>query len=92
MVNIDPTIAVDAVRLVDGDRQKQYGSPESNLQRIAGLWSAYLDVKVTPEDVSHMMVLLKVSRAKAGYKRDTSVDVVGYTLLADMFGRYDGSK
>ena len=92
MVSIDPTIAVDAVRLVDGDRQKQYGSPESNLQRIAGLWSTYLDKEVTAEDVCNMMVLLKVSRAKAGYKRDTSVDVVGYTLLADMFGRYDGRK
>lgn len=92
MVNIDPTIAVDAIRLVEGDRHHQYGAPDGNLKRIAGLWSAYLERHVTEEDVCNLMVLLKVSRTKNRYQRDNAVDIIGYSLLSDWFGRYDGGK
>ena len=92
MVGVDPTIAVDAIRLVEGDRKNTYGSPDENLWRIAGLWSSYLDAEVTAEDVCNMMVLVKMSRGKATYKKDNSVDGVAYLLLADMFGRSDGTK
>lgn len=89
---VDPTVAVDAIRLVDGDRQSAYGTPEENLGRIAGLWEAYLKTPVTPEDVAAMMVLVKISRMKGSYKRDNTVDGIGYLLLADSFGRYNGDK
>jgi hypothetical protein len=87
---IDTAIAEDAARLIQADRQADYGTPEENLGRISALWSAYLGTEVYPEDVSAMMVLLKISRMKAGYKRDNTVDGVAYLLLADMFGRYGG--
>jgi hypothetical protein len=90
MVGIDPTIAVDAIRLIESDRQRDYGSPENNIGRISALWSAYLGVTISEENVSAMMVLLKLSRTRGGYKRDNSVDGVAYLLLADMFGRYRG--
>ena len=86
---VDPTVAVDAIRLVEEDRQEQYGPPEENLQRIAELWSGYLDTPVTKEDVSLMMVLLKISRCKAGYSRDNAVDGVAYFLLHDSMARYN---
>ena len=86
---IDPTVAVDAIRLVDEDRQEAYGPPEENLQRIADMWSGYLSVPVTKEDVSLMMVLLKISRCKAGYTRDNTVDGVAYFLLHDSMARYN---
>jgi hypothetical protein len=89
---IDTTILNQAANLVNGERQAAYGSPDDNLWRIAGLWSAYLDAEVTAEDVCNMMVLVKMSRGKATYKKDNSVDGVAYLLLADMFGRYDGTK
>jgi len=89
---IDPGIAGDAVRLVNTDRQEEYGTPQENLGRIAALWSCYLGTKVSEEDVAILMALLKISRMKAGYKRDNTVDGVAYLLLADMFGRYDGGK
>jgi hypothetical protein len=89
---IDTTVLNDAVKLVMGDRKDAYGSPEDNLSRIAGLWSAYLGAAVTAEDVCNMMALVKISRGKATYKKDNAVDGVAYLLLADMFGRYDGSK
>jgi Domain of unknown function (DUF6378) len=89
---VDPTVAVDAIRLVDGERQETYGTPDENLGRIAGLWEAYLRTPVSKEDVAVMMVLVKLSRMKGSYKRDNAVDGVGYLLLADSFGRYNGSK
>jgi len=89
---VDTTILDQAAKLVNGDRREAYGPPEDNLYRIACLWSAYLGYEVTAEDVCNMLVLVKMSRGKATYKKDNSVDGVAYLLLADMFGRYDGNK
>jgi len=89
---IDNVIADDAMHLVQTARQADYGTPEENLGRIASLWSAYLGADVSSGDVAAMMTLVKISRMKAGYKRDNTVDGVAYLLLADMFGRYDGGK
>lgn len=86
---IDPTVAVDAIRLVDEDRNEQYGPPEQNLQRIAEMWSSYLGHRVTKEDVALMMVLVKISRSKAGYSRDNAVDGVAYFLIHDSMARYE---
>jgi hypothetical protein len=88
-VVIDPTVAVDAIRLVDEDRNDSYGPPEENLQRIADMWSGYLNIPITKEDVSLMMVLLKISRSKAGYCRDNAVDGVAYFLIHDSMARYE---
>jgi len=88
-VVIDPTVAVDAIRLVDEDRNDSYGPPEKNLQRIANMWAGYLGIPITKEDVSLMMVLLKISRSKAGYCRDNAVDGVAYFLIHDSMARYE---
>lgn len=85
---IDPTVAVDAIRLVDEDRNDSYGPPEVNLSRIAAMWSGYLDHEVTAEDVALMMVLVKIGRSRAGYSRDNAVDGVAYFLIHDSMARY----
>ena len=84
---IDPTVAVDAINLIDGDRHDLYGSYEENLSRIAGMWGNYLNVPVTAEDVALMMVLVKISRSRAGYSRDNSVDGVAYFLIHDSLAK-----
>ena len=84
---IDPTIAVDAINLIDGDRHDRYGSYEENLSRIAGMWGNYLNVPVTAEDVALMMVLVKISRSRAGYSRDNAVDGVAYFLIHDSMAK-----
>jgi hypothetical protein len=88
MTHIDPTVAVDAINLVEGDRNDQYGPPEENLGRIAGMWSSFLGCEITAEDVALMMVLVKISRSRAGYSRDTAVDGVAYFLIHDSMARY----
>jgi hypothetical protein len=88
---IDVTVANEAVRLVAEDRNDTYGPPEENLERIAGLWSNYLGHPVTREDVALMMVLVKISRSRAGYSRDNTVDGVAYFLIHDGMAR-DGAS
>lgn len=84
---IDRTIVTEAINIIGGERQDAYGRPEDNFARIAGMWSAYLEVPVTPADVAQMMVLLKVARSRHAYKRDNAVDAVAYTLLADQLAQ-----
>jgi hypothetical protein len=85
----DPTIAVDALRLVDEDRQEKYGDYDENLSRIAEMWGGFLGTDITAMDVALMMVLVKISRSKAGYARDNAVDGVAYFLMHDALARYD---
>ena len=89
MISVDPTVAVDAINLVEGDRQEQYGSYDENLGRIAEMWSGFLNTKITAMDVALMMVLVKIGRSKAGYARDNAVDGVAYFLMHDSLARYD---
>lgn len=88
MASIDPTVAVDAINLVDEKRDEQYGDYTENLGRIADMWSAFLGHEITAEDVSLMMVLVKISRSRASYLRDTTVDGVAYFLMYDSMARY----
>jgi hypothetical protein len=72
-----------AKQCVCGQRQQDYGTPESNFQLIADLWNTYLyqDFKtvITPTDVAMMMALLKIARIKnGGGTGDSFVDLAGY--------------
>lgn len=84
------SILQEAERLINGERQQQYGNATESHERIADLWSAYLgDVTpLTAFDVVNMMVLLKLSRAKGGldrgeFHRDSYVDIAGYAAIGE---------
>ena len=63
-------------------RAEHYGDPRPNHDRIAGLWSAYLDTTITAHDVAAMMVLLKVARAKLDpWHEDNYTDLAGYAEI-----------
>ena len=78
------TIADKAKQIVLGDRERVYGHPAKNLERIAKLWSAYLDKELTAYDVCNLMAMLKIARLQntPGHE-DTLVDIIGYTLLQE---------
>ena len=73
-----------ACEIVNGARNQTYGDVEDNFDRIASLWSTYLDTAVTPIDVAMMMVLLKTARVSTGrvIHYDDYVDVAGYAACA----------
>ena len=79
-----------AEKIVSGERQEQYGSPEDNFAAIASYWECYLDalakncgIDVTftldAADVAAMMILFKVGRLSTGAgSADTWIDIAGY--------------
>ncbi len=69
----------DAAVLIHGDRNKTYDTPTKNFERIAQLWSAYLDHEVSVADVAVLNVLQKIARLMhtPGHY-DSWVDIAGY--------------
>lgn len=80
----EPDILSEAYGLVRGERLKHYGPPTESFDRIAGMWSAYLGVSITSNDVCALMILLKQGRMRNGYHRDSSVDAAGYSALQEV--------
>lgn len=76
-------ILTEAASLINGERAQQYGDATECFGRIAALWSALLDIVITPNDVANMMILLKVARTRDTYHRDSYVDIAGYAALVE---------
>lgn len=84
------TVLEKAASLIDGDRAATYGNATTSHQRIADLWTAYLEGVRTERghsdlnaaDVAAMMVLMKVSRSVSSAHADNWVDICGYAALA----------
>ena len=68
----------EAKRITGKDRNAQYGDPNQDFKRTAGMWSSYLETEIQPQDVAWMMVMLKASRNRHQKKRDNYVDAAGY--------------
>ena len=83
---IDVELAYEATGIV-GDRNDTHGKPEDTLERIARMWSAYLNADVTPRQAAQMMLLVKIARAESHYSRDHYLDAIGYTLIAENLAR-----
>lgn len=80
----------------NGERQMNYGHPNQDFQRTAGMWTAYLSHKLAPgavvsmEDVALMMGQLKMSRlASTPGHRDSLVDLIGYAICYDRLGEVE---
>lgn len=72
-----------ACSIVNGARDKSYGSPEDSFKCIGQMWNAYLgrrlQKKLSSSDVAAMMGLLKISRISSGiYSEDSWIDLAGY--------------
>ena len=87
-----------AKKIVTGEREKQYGSPEDNFAVVARFWEVYLsercvgggaEVTLNPDDVAMLMTLMKVARIMTGtFKGDSYIDACGYlACAAEIAGR-----
>ena len=77
------TILTEALEIINGERQDQYGNPEDSFEVIADLWNSILGPSyVTPRDVCLLMALFKLGREVHQKKRDNLIDAVGYLALA----------
>lgn len=81
----------EAQKIINGNRQNDYGTPEDSFQRIADYWNNYLfhrkDIRegytLESKDVAMMMVLFKIARLEHSYTHDSCVDICGYTAIYD---------
>ena len=86
-----------AISLTAGDRNKSYGPPFDNLSDCATLINAYINSKqrciartresyevvLTAEDISWIMVLVKMARSfQSGYHPDNYTDAAAYSAIA----------
>lgn len=73
----------------NGERQMNYGHPNQDFARTAGMWTAFLAHKLVPgatitmEEMALMMGQLKMSRlASTPGHHDSLVDLIGYAICA----------
>lgn len=72
-----------AAKLVNGDRDKQYGEPKQNFARAADVlnglgYSGPGGRRLVPSDVAKINIGLKLARSSHGDTLDTIDDVAGY--------------
>ena len=73
----------EAMDLITGDRNHEYGEPLDNFGRIATGWSVILGHEVTPHQVALCMAWLKMARLVNTPGHDDSyVDASAYAALA----------
>lgn len=95
-MNTRQKVLEEALKCVNGEREKQYGNPEDNFSRIADFWGLYLTtlfedtgvvVELDPKDVAIMMILFKIARSLGDQdKLDNYVDMIGYAACgAEIF-------
>jgi len=73
----------EAKRLTHGDRNKNYGKPLTNHQRIAGLWSIFLETEITPAQAAMCLALVKIARViETSNHLDSFIDLAAYASIA----------
>ena len=84
----------EAARIIEGNRDKQYGGPEQNFERIAKIWSVIFHRDFSREDVAMAMVAVKVARfaSGAGFQPDTWIDIAGYAACGYEVGLLENSQ
>ena len=73
----------EAIRLTSTDRQKNYGKPLINHQRIATIWSVILGTEITPSQVALCMAGVKIARlVETPNHEDSFIDAAAYIAIA----------
>jgi hypothetical protein len=70
----------ETAKIINGQRDVQYGGPEDNFDRIAKIWTVLFHREFTTEDVAMAFVATKLARfaSNSGYQPDTWIDIIGY--------------
>jgi hypothetical protein len=83
----------------NGERQMNYGHPNQDFARTAGMWTAFLAHKLVPgevitmEEMALMMGQLKMSRlASTPGHHDSIVDLIGYAICYDRLNETEDER
>ncbi len=73
----------EANRLTHGDRDKNYGTPKVNHERIAALWSIVLETEISAAQVALCMAQVKVARLiESPEHLDSFIDAAAYMAIS----------
>lgn len=76
-------ILKEAERLTTDDRNKNYGDPLVNHQRIAAIWSVIVGKDITPSQVALCLVAVKIARlVETPNHLDSFIDGAAYMAIA----------
>ena len=75
------SILEEALEILEGERDSDYGDPVANFNRISRIASSILNETITPEQCVVVMMAVKLSREQYKHKRDNLVDLVAYTEI-----------
>ncbi len=78
------SILLQAEKITNGQRQKDYGTALDNHIRIGRFWTAFVrnlgvDFEFEPEHVAEMMILMKIARIQHDITEDGLIDIAGYS-------------
>lgn len=80
-----------AAKCVCGNREQDYGSPESNFEKIAEFWTTYTGYPFVAKDVAAMLALLKIARISSGNAKDDNwIDLAGYAACGGEIEAMEG--
>jgi hypothetical protein len=77
----EESILQEADRILNGDRDADYGDPVENFKRISRIASAILNKDITDEECCVVMLAVKLARENYRHKRDNLVDLAGYVEI-----------
>lgn len=90
------SIALEAITLVYGPRQDDYGPVASCFERTAVIMNSIKDKddsnQYTGKQVALLMMSMKLARRQYHYKRDNNVDLIGYADLLEVFEQQNPLK
>lgn len=100
--NFRTDVLREAIALINGDRNNDYGDPIDNFRTIAEFWQSYLtgtiesrgELLIRPHDVAVLMDLVKTSRLIwSPDKKDHWADKAGYSACGwDCVQRQNGTS
>lgn len=64
------------------DRGMDYGHPSDNMQRTARLWSAYLEMPISDDQVAMCLALVKIARSMVSANVDNFIDGAAYFAIS----------
>jgi len=91
-------VLLEAYEITRGDRQAQYGPPDQDFRRGAGMLTALFGEmlkegqRFEPFHIAQIMILMKMSRQLHQRKRDNWVDTAGYARCGDLCDQVSNEK
>jgi len=74
----------EALSILTQDRNTQYGHPYENFKNTAKLLALKTSIDLMPSELVQALICLKESRQLHGHKKDSLLDIIGYTDILNL--------